>query len=71
MSVDLKGLSKIIALCRKTGVSSLEVDGIKLTLSPSLPMKRSNKKTNDEPKVEKVFSDEDALFWSSPTLGAN
>lgn len=30
----LKDLAKIIALCRKTGVTSIEVDGIKLNLGP-------------------------------------
>lgn len=31
---SIKDLKQIIALCRKNGVSSIEIDGIKLSLSP-------------------------------------
>lgn len=70
MSADLKNLAKIIALCRKTGVTDLEIDGVKLSLAPTAPTKRTRAK-NDEPQTESSFSDEDALFWSAPSIGIN
>jgi hypothetical protein len=40
--LDLKKLSKLIALCRKTGVESLRVGDIELTLG-SAPLKKESR----------------------------
>lgn len=65
MAIDLKNLSKTIALCRKTGVLELEVDGIKLKLSPD----SINQKTKKHKGPELVddtpqYTDEELLTWS-------
>lgn len=67
MSVDLKHLSKIIALCRKTGVVSLEIDNLKLALSANPPSQKRKAK-DDEPEIQSSYSDEDALYWSAPGI---
>lgn len=38
----LKDLKQIIALCRKTGVLSIEVDGVKLLLAPKANKTKKN-----------------------------
>lgn len=64
---NLTDLSKIIDLCRKKGVDSIEIQGIKLSLKHEAPP--SNYKKKKEPEgdviVESLFTEEDALFWSS------
>lgn len=38
---SIKDLSKVIQLCRKTGVTSIEIDGIKLQLAPVSDKRRN------------------------------
>lgn len=69
---DIKKLSKIIDLCRKKGVASIEIDGVKLTLGQEVPKKsrKTNPKTTEEPIViDSPYSDMDTLFWSSAGIG--
>jgi hypothetical protein len=51
MTKDLKGLAKLIALCRKQGVSAIEFDGVKLQLG-ELPKVVSPRKPIDLPNFD-------------------
>ena len=64
---NLNDLSKIIDLCRKKGVESIEIQGIKLSLRDEAPKSNYKKKQVEagDPVIETPFSDEDALYWSS------
>ena len=73
---DLKKLNKIIALCRKQGVETIDLNGIKITLG-SPPVKAKNTKAlkieSNVKDQEQAFqadgwddlSEEDRLLWSS------
>lgn len=65
MAIDLKNIAKTIALCRKTGVSELEIDGLKLKLSPDAFLKRTRKHKGPELVDDTPsYSDEELLTWS-------
>jgi hypothetical protein len=59
----------LIALCKKEGVKSVEVAGMKIEFNAySLPERKTRKKktiADSEPLIEMPYSDEDALFWSA------
>jgi hypothetical protein len=38
---NLKELRAVIALCRKQGVTAIEIDGIKMSISPATPKTKS------------------------------
>jgi hypothetical protein len=61
---DLKQLDKVIALCRKRGVSEITVGEITLKLG-SKPTKAPK---HEEPVAEDQITDEELLFWSSGNL---
>jgi hypothetical protein len=75
---SLKDLAKLIALCRKTGVESIRVDGVELHLGPestrkvtSKPQKSTGKVTQKQPEnptIDDILSDglspEQMLMWS-------
>jgi len=70
---DLKKLKGIIALCRKTGVKTIKIDNIELTLSEEAPMsqyKASKASKNDvQGRVDTDGpTNEELLFWSTGTL---
>lgn len=66
---NLNDLSKIIDLCRRKGVESIEIQGIKLTLRSELPPSNYKRKKEDTPEIESDPMNEDqALFWSSTPL---
>lgn len=62
---SLKELSKLIDLCRKKGVESLELSGIKLNLSKDAPPKKLNSEQSKEAVEEPQYTDEEMLLWSS------
>lgn len=65
---NLNDLSKIIDLCRKKGVDSIEIQGIKLSLRDEAPPSNYKKKKeigSDVIQTENQFTEDDALFWSS------
>lgn len=67
MGVDLKNLKELIALCRKTGVQELSVDGISLKLKSDAPpsnYKRKLKSVSKE-EISPEFSEDELLFWSA------
>lgn len=72
--IDLKKqaeLGKFIDLLRKKGVTTIEIDGLKMTLAPEAPPSNYKKKQNElqgDVVVENEFSEEAALFWSSAGL---
>ena len=47
---DLKDLRQLISLCRKTGVSDIEINGIKLHLGP-MPLKRNKSLVDTFPEA--------------------
>jgi hypothetical protein len=61
---DLKQLDKVIALCRKRGVSEITVGDITLKLG----VKPSKAPKHEELPMEEQVSDEELLFWSSGNL---
>lgn len=64
---NLNDLSKIIDLCRKKGIASIEIQGIKLELRSDIPPSHyKRKKAEESPEItEDLLSEEKALFWSS------
>lgn len=68
---NLNDLAKIIDLCRKKGIASIEIQGIKLELRADLPPSNyKKKKAGDVAEiVEEPFTEDQALFWSSSQMG--
>ncbi len=60
-----KELSKLLDLCRKKGVDSIEIDNIKLKLAPS-PKKEKATSTDSQAAVH--YSPEDILNWSAQEI---
>lgn len=75
---DIKQLKKIIALCQKTKVQSIEINGFKIVLSDQAledTTKVSKTKSNEAPGIPESFdelTEEEKIFWSSdPTVKLN
>lgn len=68
----IKDLEAILKLCHRQGVSSIEVDGIKMQITGEQAGKKleADSTSKDNIKAEGAYSDEDLLFWSSTTPGA-
>lgn len=69
---ETKKLKQIVTLCRKMGVESIEIDGIKITLGaePSKPIRKQAKKVavpdNGKDDIESESpTDQELLFWST------
>jgi hypothetical protein len=58
---DLKQLDKVIALCRKRGVSEITVGDITLKLGA----KPSKAPKHEELPIEDTMTDEELMFWSA------
>lgn len=58
-----KDLALLVKQCRKLGIRSLELNGVKIELGDT--PKRKEKFTSEQPKIEGQVSDEDLLFWSA------
>lgn len=70
---DLKKLKAIIALCRKSGVESIEIEGIKIVLkdssyTPSIRKRASTKKSDLDNTPDPIETDDltqdQLLHWS-------
>lgn len=73
--MDLKNLDKIIALCRKRGVSEITIEGVTVKLGDAPGKKTPRKSTNlgnfsggAENVETDGLSDMDLLLWSSTPL---
>lgn len=69
--MEISKLSKIIDLCRKKGVESIEIEGIKISLNPAAPAKRPYKKNQNSIQGDIETSEpsrEELLFWSAQEL---
>lgn len=70
---DFKALKELIKICRKTGVSDIEVDGIKIKLgdAPSTEKPQSHMEEYEEPEdpferfPSGILSPTQAAFYSS------
>lgn len=64
---SIKDLEAIIKLCRRQGVSTIEIDGVKLSLGE--PPQRNNAKYAESdtktPISDPEYSDEQLLMWSA------
>jgi hypothetical protein len=61
-------LSKIIDLCRKKGVETIQIGNVQLTLREEAPASRYKKKqieTTDKIDAESLYDEEASLYWSS------
>lgn len=78
---DLKELQKLIALCRKTGIKTVKIGELELTLSDEVPVSKPRGKAakkaeqTEESKLSEfdsweALSDEDKLFYSSTSQPA-
>lgn len=70
MDTDLKKMKKITKFMQKEGILFLKTAELELHLTPAAllqdkPMDMPDQKAE---VPESVFSEEDALFWSSPGL---
>lgn len=76
--MELKELQKLIQLCRKSGVTSIKIEGVELTLSeeapaPAKPRGKSAAKASasekltqeDRQALEGQLSPEELMFWST------
>lgn len=74
MQIDQIG--KIIDLCRKKGVESLQIDGLSLKLTPEAPeslyklkIKAKEIEAIKDPVGDPITEAANALFWSIPNTG--
>lgn len=66
-------LAKLADLCRKKGIKQLKITegGLEFELSPTYrKVTRRSKGESDSIKVEKQYTDEDILMWSSNQIEA-
>ncbi len=73
--MNLKELQKLIALCRKSGVLSIKMEGVELTLSEDTPpapkprgkaaQKVAADTTRDPIELEGEMTPEQLLYWST------
>lgn len=61
-----KDLSKLLDLCRKKGVDSIEIDNIKIKLGKS--ESKLGKFKAELPDLTSNYTQEDILTWSSTPL---
>jgi hypothetical protein len=70
MQIDsIKDLEAVINLCRRKGVTSIEIDNIKLALGDK-PERKAIESTEAPKEQEPVLTDEQILLWSAGSLGA-
>lgn len=71
MKIDtLKDLQALVKMCRKTGIKSIEVDGVKLQLGDEpISQKRNAAPVSDKIEVETPYNEQDVMFWSSQPNG--
>lgn len=71
MKIDnIKDLQALVKMCRKTGIKSIEVDGVKLQLGDEpISKKRNAAIETDKIEVDKQYSEEELMFWSSQPNG--
>ena len=62
---NLKDLEAVIRLCRKQGVDSIEVDGVKLQLGSAPPKQAKSAGTETSIESDDVYTDEQLLTWSA------
>lgn len=66
----IKELDSVLAICRKRGVSSIEIGNVKLHLTDELPTKPNSEQSKEAPSSD-LYTEEQILNWSSLPLGAS
>lgn len=65
----IKDLEAVLKLCRKQGVTSVQIDGIYLRLG-DLPDSKTPETPKEDVKTEDTYTEEELMFWSSqPQVG--
>lgn len=65
MKIDtLADLRQLIKVCRKEGINSIEVDGIKLELG-DVPLKKLKTEQSEPANEMPVYTEEELMTWSS------
>lgn len=69
--MDLEKIKEVVKLMQREGISTLKVEGLELSLfshafkEPRRRRRRNEAATKDDIETD-VYSEEAALFWSSP-----
>lgn len=70
MSMSPKELAEYAKVCRKNGIASLEIDGVKLTITlPTSQASKARVQASDEIETEPELDFETLATWSSTPLG--
>ncbi len=62
---NLEQLEAVVKFCRKQGISSIEIDGVKLAISEQPKRTRKGKELQGDVETPDALSTEDLLFWSA------
>ncbi len=62
---SLEQLEAVVKFCRKQGISSIEVDGVKLAISEQPKRTRKSKEVQDEIETPDELTPEQLLMWSA------
>ncbi len=62
---NLEQLEAVVRFCRKQGISSIEIDGVKLAISEQPKRTRKVKEAQGEVETPDTLSEQDLLFWSA------
>lgn len=74
---DVKQLKKLAATCRSVGIKTFKCGDFEFTLGdvvPYRPARKTSKATvvdSDNPPTEEQLSEEELLFWSTPSYPPN
>lgn len=66
---SLEQLEAVVKFCRKQGISSIEIDGVKLAISEQPKRRRKGKEVTGDIETPDVFTEDDLMFWSATPHG--
>jgi hypothetical protein len=64
MIKDLKDLQSLLKLCRKQGVTEIDVQGLKVRFG-DLPIKRDGQEQDDTPDPDMELTPEQLMYFSA------
>lgn len=65
---NLKELEAVVKMCKKHGVRTIEVDGIKMQINEA--EEKLTSESGKDAELPPVYTDEQILNWSSAAVGA-